>query len=189
MPTLVTDSNGTPIPQYLRRDGTVFEGSKGSNGAFDVNIIEALPAGTNVIGSVKVTELPILPAGSNKIGTVDVVNTSILGILTDAGTGVVTTGSPNDVTVFPDINNTEANSVQVYASSTSSIVALVIEAKFGTTYYPLLTVPMPSSLAGTSLAAILSPRFNGTLPAIWRIKLITATATTPTNTAKFQYVV
>lgn len=74
MPTLITDSNGIPSPQYLKRDGTSYEANKGANGGLDTNVISlpALPAGANNIGKVEVTSLPSLPSGSSIIGTVGV---------------------------------------------------------------------------------------------------------------------
>ena len=76
MPNLLTDANGIPVPQYLKRDGISYETSKGANGGLDTNVLSlpTLPAGTNDIGKVEVTALPALPAGTNNIGDVDVLS-------------------------------------------------------------------------------------------------------------------
>lgn len=72
MPNLVTDSNGIPSPQYLKRDGTAYEALRGADGRMDVNVVElaSLPAGTNNIGKVNVLSLPSLPSGANLIGKI-----------------------------------------------------------------------------------------------------------------------
>lgn len=55
MPKLITDIAGVPSPQYLKRDGTAYEASRGEGGAFDANVVSmpALATGSNTIGKIQ----------------------------------------------------------------------------------------------------------------------------------------
>ena len=44
---LLQDFIGTPIPQFLKRDGSAYEAIKGANGAMDINLKDA--AGVNAL--------------------------------------------------------------------------------------------------------------------------------------------
>ena len=71
-----------------------------------VDIVAALPAGTNNIGDVDVLTLPALPAGSNNIGDVDVLTLPALvagsAIVGKVGIDQTTPGTTNKVSIGTD---------------------------------------------------------------------------------------
>lgn len=84
--TLRAVSVAKPLPVQLI---TALPAGTNNIGDVDVLSLPALPAGTNNIGDVDVLSLPALPAGTNNIGDVDVLTLpSITGTVTaNAGTG------------------------------------------------------------------------------------------------------
>jgi hypothetical protein len=96
-----------------------------SGSEFQVDVVAALPAGTNNIGDVDVLTLPSLPAGTNNIGDVDVLSLPA----TPAGTNLIgrVSASPETSTIY---NGTTALTpkfakVSCSASGNNEIVAAV----------------------------------------------------------------
>jgi hypothetical protein len=201
MAVLLTDSNGIPVPQYLNLGGTAYEVSKGKDGGFFVSLVNPVIAiGTKeavavcLLNSVDGSPLPATAANGLRVdvskidATVDAkISFEPEAVLT-AETPVTTTGTPNDTTVFDDISDALGKGVQVYVDTSADLVALIIEAKVGVKYFPLLVVKPIAGADPRALVASLYPSINGFLSYTWRIKVITVTAATPTINAVYQYI-
>lgn len=144
----ITETNSAAIAASLATLDNIVSGSEAQ-----VDIVAALPAGTNNIGDVDVLSLPSIPAGTNNIGDVDVLTLPAL-VAGTANVGIVRTISTSGRVVDSDDGTTViavkyANGIAT-ASGDNVVLALVTGKKIRVLGF---TLQVHEDTAGTPVIA------------------------------------
>jgi hypothetical protein len=139
-----------------------------SGSELQVDVVAALPAGTNNIGDVDVLTLPALPAGTNNIGDVDVLSlpaiptgTNTIGVVIDERVSTSTVTSVNDT----------ASSTQLLASTAGRKAAFFFNDSTAIAYLKLGTTATTSDftvkMAAGGFYELPQPVYTGRIDCIW----------------------
>lgn len=155
----------------------------GTNNIGDVDVLSlpALPAGNNNIGDVDVASLPALPAGNNNIGDVDVASLPALAAgnnnIGDVDIASVPIGTYTDRS--SSTSGTPSTSTQVAASNASRKYFFIQNLSLTATIYINFTSSAAASAGSIALPPLASFESGPTFISTEAVNVLSATASVP----------
>lgn len=136
--------------------------ASGLLGTVDVNsVLNALPAGTNALGTVEVTALPSIPAGGNAIGTVQVTSLPALPAGSNALGSVAVSSLPADKGAVTTAHNAISASADSSEINCTGFNALLVQCSVSDITSGNWVVEVKGCLeTGGSVGSIIYPQDN-----------------------------